>query len=110
MVVYLCNAFSLSMVSTPAKIVVWEMSESDVKTLLSSQDFISAVGHGATASLLAKKLGLPITTSRQSITLTESDLLVVTQLMGQRLEAGKELSETELKNYPIKFLAVRLVK
>jgi len=98
--IYLANAFSLSMVEPllqrPITLRFERISAETVKFFLTSQSFISAIGHPATANALSKLLGINIPTNRTTITMSEGDLLIVFQLNIGRLPQGKELTEEEI--------------
>jgi hypothetical protein len=105
--IYVSNAFSLSMLSSfPTYLRVREVSLEDVKKLLSCEsNFVSAVGHQATADLLTKLLNIQIPFNRVQISLNSNDILIVFQLQ-TRLEEGKILTEEELAKLQYKFLLV----
>jgi hypothetical protein len=108
--IYVGNSFSLNMLEQfPAKLAIEEVDLEQVKQMLSTKEFMSAVGHQATAEILSKILGLPVIFNRQSIKLTEHDTLVVFQLM-TRLPEGAVLGEEELKTLPHKFILVKIEK
>ena len=106
MTVYLSNAFSLSMLTPPTTIKVVEASIEDVKNILSS-NFISAIGHEATAKIITTQLGVNVPVNRVSIRLNQGDTLIVYQLL-KRLEEGKILSEDEMRQMPTKWYVVTL--
>ncbi|MEM2270272.1 MAG: DUF1874 domain-containing protein [Nitrososphaerota archaeon] len=111
MVVYLANAFSLSMLPATSKemiIKIRTLSVTEVKEILSQEEFVSAIGHETTASYLSKLLGQEIPTRRIQITLKPGDSLMVFQLM-QRLPEGKVLTEEELSRIPYQFYLVHVV-
>jgi len=109
MVVYLSNAFSLSMLTAPEVLVkIKELTVDDVKKLLQN-DFISVIGHESTAQLLSQLLSLNIPVNRVSITLRPSDKLVVFQLT-TRLSEGRVLTLDELKQLKYKFYLVEVVQ
>jgi len=104
--IFVSNAFSLSMLTSfPANLIIREVSVEDVKKLLSQSNFVSAVGHQATADVLTKLLNVQIPFNRVQIQLNEGDVLVVFQLL-TRLEEGKVLTEDELSKLQFKFLLV----
>jgi hypothetical protein len=105
--IYVSNSFSLSMLTNfPACLRVREVSLEDVKKLLSCEsNFVSAVGHQATADLLTKLLNIQIPFNRVQISLNSNDILIVFQLQ-TRLEEGKILTEQELQHFQYKFLLV----
>jgi len=77
-----------------------------LKKLLSQEsNFVSAVGHQATAELLSRLLNIPIPFNRIQVSLNTQDILVVFQLT-TRLEEGKILTEEELAKLQFKFLIV----
>ena len=105
---YISNAFSLSMLSDlPSLVAVREISADDVRTLLSVTNFTSAVGHESTAQVLSRMLGLEVAFNRIQVQLKKNDLLIVFQLL-TRLEEGRVLSEEEVKALPHKFLLVQV--
>jgi hypothetical protein len=73
------------------------VSVEDVKAILSSHPFISAIGHEGTAQLLSKILGVQIPANRVSVFLEPGDI-GIHFFLKQRLPEGKVLSEEELKN------------
>ena len=104
--IFVSNAFSLSMLTSfPANLIIREVSVEDVMKLLSQSNFVSAVGHQATADVLTKLLNVQIPFNRVQIQLNEGDVLVVFQLL-TRLEEGKVLTEDELSKLQFKFLLV----
>ncbi len=96
--VYLCNAFSLSMLGAlPPEgrtIKVRPISLEEVKSLLQG-GFESAVGHESTASVLSTLLGVEVPPNRVSITLSPGDRIIVFQLT-IRLAEGQVLSQNEV--------------
>ena len=99
--IYLVNAFSISMVEPllqrrPVTLRLERISTETVKLFLTSQSFISAIGHAATANALSKILGINVPVNRTTITMSEGDLLIVFQLSVGRLPPGKELTEEEI--------------
>lgn len=103
---YIANAFSLAMISeVPAVIRIDEISLEEAKRLLSAGDFVSAVGHEATADVVSRLTGVDIKFNRINIKLDKGDQLIVFQLLG-RLPEGKILSEEEIKSLPYKFFLV----
>jgi hypothetical protein len=69
----------------------------EAKAILANQNFVSAVGHEATASVLSKLLGVTIPFNRQSIYLSPGDKCLHFFLK-TRLPEGRVLSEDELKS------------
>jgi len=102
--IYISNAFSLSMIQPPCSIKVEEINLQQVKSLL-VEPFLSAVGHQSTAEILSKLTGTSIPVNRVNLSLIKSDQLIVFQLL-TRLEEGRILTEQELEQLPYKFLLV----
>ena len=96
MVLYIANAFSLSMLNKKNVLMIDEVSPEYVKELLSINKFTSAIGHESTAQLLTQLLGVEIKAKRIAIKLNERDTVIVFQLM-TRLPEGKVLSTEELQ-------------
>jgi len=101
MTVYISNAFSLSMLTGPATIKVFEVTVFDVKDII-KDGFVSAIGHEATAKIISTQLGVQVPVNRISIKLTSGDVLVVYQLL-TRLPEGKVLNEEEMKQVQAKW-------
>jgi hypothetical protein len=94
-VVYLTNAFSISMLPpTGATVKVAPINLGEVKALL-KEGFESAVGHESTAQLLSTLLGVEVPPRRVQIKVGVGDTLVVFQLL-VRLGEGQILSEAEV--------------
>jgi hypothetical protein len=84
-----------------------EISESEVRELLRSSIYTSAIGHESTSLLLTQKLGMDINYNRAFVNLEEGDLAVVVQLQA-RLPEGVVLSVDELNAFPIKYYLVKV--
>ena len=85
---YLSNAFSLQMVDIGSPILTKELHSYEVRKILSSDNFISCVGHESTANVLSNILELTVPYCRQSIKLGYNDTLIVAQVIGGRLPEG----------------------
>jgi len=94
------------MLTPPATVKVVEASEDEVRRILSSQ-FVSAIGHEATAKIVTSRIGVSVQVNRISIQLKPSDILVVFQLL-TRLPEGKILTEDEMKQVQAKWYVVTL--
>jgi len=106
---YVANAFSLQMLdSFPATVEVEEVSLDEARALLTSNEFVSAVGHGGTAEVLSALLGVDVPENRVSIRVGDEDAVLVFQLL-TRLEEGRVLSGEELRALPYRFFVVRRV-
>ncbi len=109
--IYLGNAFSLSMLNTDTdkeiNVSVREVELEEVKNVLKSNSFESAVGHQSTAEILSSLLELEIPVNRVNIQLSDRDVLYVFQML-MRLPEGKVLSAEEIKALPYKFVKVTI--
>jgi hypothetical protein len=107
--VVLCNAFSLSMLSsTEATIHVKEVDIKEVRKLL-AEGFESAIGHESTANVLKQLLGVEVKAERRQVVLTPDNVLLVFQLLS-RLPEGKILTEEELLKMNYKFYLVEVLE
>jgi hypothetical protein len=116
MTVYLCNSFTLSMITPDildAGVVIKAspISLEEVKALI-KEGFVSAVGHESTAKVLSKLLGTDVPFNRAQIAITGGDIIVSFQFM-VRLPEGKVLGEDEVlalyNEGKIKFFRVEVV-
>jgi len=116
MAVYLCNSFTLSMITPDllnAGVVIKAspISLEEAKSLL-QQGFVSAVGHESTAKVLSVLLGTEVPFNRVQIAITGEDIIVSFQFM-VRLPEGKVLGEEEVvalyNEGKIKFFKVEVV-
>lgn len=107
---YISNAFSMNMISDYAisEILIRKLDISEVRDMLMKEEFVSAIGHKATAEFLSKLLGIEIPMNRIMVKLGISDTILVFQL-GVRLEEGKVLSEDEIRNIPFEFYVIKLM-
>lgn len=110
--IILGNAFSLNMLNMEVegginKLRVKKINIEEVKELINNNpDFVSAIGHEATAKVLSKLLGITIVPQRISIKLNPDDKLVVFQL-GVRLPEGFVIkNEEELAKLKFDFYLV----
>ncbi len=100
MAIYVSNAFSLSMLGAnlPPEgrtVKVRPISLEEVKSLLQGGNYVSAVGHPATAEVLTALLGVEVPPNRVQIKLGVGDTLVVFQLL-TRLPEGAVLTKDEV--------------
>ena len=104
---YLGNAFSLQMldISQPSMVKITPLGKDDFKKEL-KEDFVSAVGHTDTASVLTDELDIQIDTNRVFVTLEKGDILLVAQLTGGRLPEG---TTTLPDGFSFSYLKVELV-
>jgi hypothetical protein len=99
MATYLCNSFTLSMLSPSlldggVVIKASPISLGEVKALI-KEGFISAVGHESTAKVLSSLLGTTVPFNRAQISITGGDVIVSFQFL-VRLPEGKVLGEDEV--------------
>jgi hypothetical protein len=71
------------------------MSIDEAKAFANEADFVSAVGHQATADLLTQILGTDVPCLRQAVTLEKGDKALVFRLM-RRLPEGVVLGAKDL--------------
>jgi hypothetical protein len=98
MAVYLCNSFTLSMLSPSLLeggviIKASPITLGEVKALL-KEGFVSAVGHESTARVLSSLLGTHVPFNRVQISVGEGDVIVSFQFL-IRLPEGKVLGDDE---------------
>jgi hypothetical protein len=87
--VYLCNAFSLNMLTNlNAEIFVRLITTEDVRDFNAESPLVSAVGHPDTARVFASELGLDVPENRVNIKLQAGERIIVGQYAGPRLEPG----------------------
>lgn len=87
--VYLLNALSLNMTSSPSGFFHWrQVTVEEAKSFLTKHGFFSAIGHQDLASIVSNILGLPVEANRASVSLEPGDLAVVAQYRGPRLPEG----------------------
>lgn len=93
---YITSTFTLGMLQNKeGKIAYKEISLQEARKLV-KQEFISAVGHHATAILMSKILGVMVPCNRIQISVSPGDCILVFQLL-IRLEEGKVLSVFEME-------------
>ena len=96
--VYLGNAFSLQMVADNAIICKVEVSPEQVPV-----NAESIIGHKDTAAVVSTIFGREVPCNRESVMLTDNDVLYVAQVVGGRLPEGATTipSGMEIKFYRI---------
>ncbi len=101
MTLFVSTAFSLGMLGEVPQhgltIRIRPIPAGDVAGILMVHNFLSAVGHEATAKVLGLLLGVEVPFNRVAIRLVPGDQLIVFQL-GVRLPEGQILSEEEVKS------------
>lgn len=108
--IYLCNAFSLSMLGGPGVLIVKEADDKiaavdTVKELLAANGFISAIGHDATAQFVSELFGVKVNPNRIQVKIGDNDLVVVVQLL-QRLPKGVVLDADAMSKIPYEIYTV----
>ena len=95
---YLGNAFSLQMVADNAIIAKVEVSPEEIPT-----EAVSIIGHKDTATVVSTILGREVPCNRESVMLSDEDVLYVAQVVGGRLPEGATTipDGMELKFYRI---------
>ena len=81
--VYIGNAFSLQMVADNAIIAKVEVSPEEIP-----QEAVSIIGHKDTAAVVSTILGREVPCNRESVMLSDEDVLYVAQIVGGRLPEG----------------------
>jgi len=115
--IYLANSISLQMFKDLIRkdwelnITLRELDVNEVKVLLGTY-YVSAIGHIGTAQFLTRLLGVEVPTSRQAISLSRGDKLIVVQLMASRLQPGQELTADDLQKLydegKVKFILIQV--
>lgn len=72
-------------------------------------DYVSAIGHAASATMLARLLAMDIPVNRIPITMEAGDQALILRLL-QRLPEGKVLSEQEMMNTPFELALLTKLK
>jgi hypothetical protein len=91
---------------------IWEfsgpLSIDEARTILAG-NFVSAIGHEASAKLLSQILNMPIPVNRIQIKMQPGDAALILRLL-QRLPEGKVLNESELKALDFELGLLKLLK
>jgi hypothetical protein len=87
-------------------ITITSPSEGEVREFLQGE-VISAVGHSATAEIIRELTGISVPVNRAPIALKEGDEVLVLQLL-KRLEEGKVLSSSEIRQLPVAWRKVKV--
>lgn len=108
---YLLNAFSLNMVSSPSGIIEYEEIDSnEASDMLSQCAVVNAIGHAETDSVVRNELHAAgcatlQTGERMTVTLKPGCRAIVAQYIGQRLAEG---ATTLPEGAKIKFFWVKV--
>jgi len=114
--IYLCNSFTLSMLSPSlleggVLVKASPISLGEVKALI-QEGFVSAVGHESTARVLGRLLGVEVPFNRVQISVGEGDVIISFQFL-VRLPEGKVLGDDEVlalyQEGKIKFFRVEVI-
>ena len=103
------NAFSLGMIEKNCLLRVEFIGLEEARKAVAAGNFESAVGHQSTANIYSQLLKVKVQADRRAIKLGPGDVLIVGQLL-TRLPEGKVLSEEELRNFPIKWVKVEVLR
>jgi hypothetical protein len=91
---------------------IWEfsgpLSIDEARTILAG-NFVSSIGHEASAKLLSQILNMPIPVNRIQIKMQPGDAALILRLL-QRLPEGKVLNESELKALDFELGLLKLLK
>ena len=86
---YLCNAFSINMLSRGGQDISFvPVHPQAVINLLRNEDWESAIGHEGTASVVSDYLGVHVPARRVNVELNGLSSLIIAQYRGPRLEIG----------------------
>ena len=85
---YILNAFSANMLvgGFPASVKFTEITAA--KAAIKALGALSAVGHGDTAALFSKVLGIAVQPNRATVRLYQGDTAILGQYVGPRLPEG----------------------
>ncbi len=101
---YLCNTIAMAMFAPEQEhtIIMKPITEEEAIALL-QDGFEQAVGHPATAEVLAQRTGLDIKFNRMNVRLTVGDTLIIAQVVVPRLAEGQVLSQEEVEALPVQW-------
>lgn len=91
MTTYLCNAFSLNMLTVGEGMDLQVRPATWAQARFLAEEAVSAVGHQDTADQLSEHLGYPVKMNRVSVKLQPMDMLLVAQFNGPRLPEGTKV-------------------
>jgi hypothetical protein len=87
--VTLTNAFSINMLHGSTLVDFTEISLDEAKEFISkAEEFVCAIGHADTATVVGGLLGMELSPNRLSVTLDFPQKLLVAQYTGPRLPEG----------------------
>jgi len=90
----------------------WEfegpLSADECRSRLQGRDYLSAIGHAASARLMQQRLGLPIQVQRITATMQPGDEALVFRLL-ERQPEGVVLDDEQLSRVPHEFAWLRYV-
>ncbi len=110
--IYLANAFSLSMLPGSARITADPIDRElspEMGRYLADRHIQSVVGHQGTADVLAAKLGIDVPVNRVNLKVQYGDSVYVAQ-PSTRLAEGQVLSKEELEAVPMSFWVVTVMR
>jgi len=101
MVTYLVNAFSLNMLNTDRLYMTIDRVDankfcSELRERINSGELQNAIGHDSTMSIVNSLCGVNMNVNRISVKANNDDQLLII-MIGERLQEGKVLSESEIK-------------
>ena len=105
----LCNVIAMAMFQSDRthSVNMRSISEQEAVSILSDDGFVQAVGHPATAEILAQRTGLDIQPNRINVRLDNDDHLIIAQVVVPRLAEGQVLTREEVAVLPIQWWSIR---
>jgi hypothetical protein len=105
---YILNAFPNSLYPTTPGVAITSicLSEKDVRTLLSTVEWTSALGHLSTAELLSARLGVNVPVNRVQVPAGD-EYLVCLFVSPRRLAEGEKWTEEDILNFNINYILVK---
>lgn len=91
-----------SIVTTEGTYMLKGISLDEAKSLASSNEILSAIGHQSTADILTELLGVPVPLNRIMFEQEQGQKALVFKLNGRPIE-GKVLSREEIESIGYKF-------
>ncbi len=107
---FLLSSFSLSMIENyPADIHFEEISQDEIKNLISQNKIEFYIGHPSYAEVLSEIFDKKIEAVRFKLTIKKGEDFIVAQLITNRLPEGKVLTKEEIKKIEIKFIKGKIL-
>ena len=105
---YVLNSFPNSLYpTTPGGVITSTcISEKEARTLLSTIEWTSALGHLSTAELLSTRLGVDLNVNRVQVP-SGAEYLVALFVSPRRLAEGEKWLEEDILNFNINYILVK---